>query len=106
MFDWTAVFGRTAPRVVDVGCGDGGFLLASAVAHPGRDHLGIESVKALVEKAAREAKRRGLANVRFEAGDAAEWIERRLEGLDEIHVYHPQPYYDPGQTPLELLTPA
>ena len=28
-FDWTGIFGRSAPRVVDVGCGDGGFVLAS-----------------------------------------------------------------------------
>jgi len=106
-FDWIGAFGRTAPRVVDVGCGTGRFVLESAAARPGYDHLGIESIAPLVEKATREAARRGLSNARFVAGDASEWLRTKLApgSIDEIHVYHPQPYYDPGQVPLELLTP-
>ena len=107
-FDWAGVFGRTAPRIVDVGCGDGRFILHSAAARPDRDHLGIEAVAPLVEKASREAERRGLSNAKFVAGDASAWLDGRFaaDSVDEIHVYHPQPYYDPGQQPLELLTPA
>jgi tRNA (guanine-N7-)-methyltransferase len=95
------------PRVVDVGCGDGRFILESAAARPDLDHLGIESVPPLVEKASREALRRGLSNARFIAGDASAWLETEAApgSLHEIHIYHPQPYYDPGQVPLELLTP-
>jgi tRNA (guanine-N7-)-methyltransferase len=95
------------PRVVDVGCGDGRFILESAAARPDLDHLGIESVPPLVEKASREAARRGLSNARFVAGDASAWLETQAApgSLHEIHIYHPQPYYDPGQVPLELLTP-
>lgn len=105
-FDWTRVFGREAPRVIDVGSGTGRFVIESAAARPDRDHLGIESIDALVTKAAEEAKRRGLVNARFVAGDAAEWLTRLdPDSIDEIHVYHPQPYYDPGQVPLEPLTP-
>lgn len=106
-FDWSGVFGRTAPRVIDVGCGTGRFILDSAAARPDRDHLGLEAVAPLVDKAAREAERRGLRNARFIAGDASAWVASQLAPgtVDEIHVYHPQPYYDPGQTPLELLTP-
>jgi tRNA (guanine-N7-)-methyltransferase len=106
-FDWVRVFGRTAPRIVDVGCGTGSFVLDSAAAHPDRDHLGIETVAPLVEKATRDAERRGLSNARFVAGDAAAWLRTNAApaSIDEIHVYHPQPYYDPGQVPLELLTP-
>jgi tRNA (guanine-N7-)-methyltransferase len=106
-FDWIRVFGRTAPRVVDVGCGDGRFILESAAARPDRDHLGIESVSALVERATVDAERRGLANARFVAGDASAWLAAKFApgSVDEIHVYHPQPYYDPAQVPLELLTP-
>ena len=40
-FDWKAVFLREAPHVVDLGCGNGRFLVASAVARPHVDHLGI-----------------------------------------------------------------
>ena len=39
-FDWTATFGRSVPRVVDLGCGNGRYLIASALARAGLDHLG------------------------------------------------------------------
>ncbi len=92
--------------MIDVGCGTGSFLLSAAAARPERDHLGIEAVATLVEQAGREAEERGLRNARFVAGDASRWIAALESGsVDEIHVYHPQPYYDPGQEPLELLTP-
>jgi tRNA (guanine-N7-)-methyltransferase len=105
-FDWERVFGRVAPRILDVGCGLGHFVIEAAAADPGRDYLGIESVGPLVEQASREAVRRGLANARFVAADAAAWLSSDAApgSLDEIHVYHPQPYYDPGQVPLELLS--
>ncbi|HVE42115.1 MAG TPA: methyltransferase domain-containing protein [Planctomycetota bacterium] len=106
-FDWERVFGRVAPRVIDVGCGSGRFVIEAAAANPARDYLGIESVASLVEQALRDAIRRGLPNARFVAADAAGWLaaEAAPGSIDEIHVYHPQPYYDPGQVPLELLSP-
>lgn len=105
MFDWAGEFGRTAPRVLDVGCGDGDFLLASAAARPERDHVGIDLLRPVIERAAAEARRRKLSNVRFLAGDAVAWL-REAEGLAEIHVYHPQPYVDPAEVHLGMLGPA
>jgi tRNA (guanine-N7-)-methyltransferase len=107
-FDWPLVFGRVAPRVIDVGCGGGRFVIESAAARPDRDFLGIDPVAPVIERASREAIRRGLPNARFIVADAAEWLATQLApgSIDELHVYHPQPYYDPGQTPVELLSPA
>ena len=105
-FEWERVFGRTAPRVLDVGCGTGRFLVASALARPERDHLGIELVRRLLERAARDADRRNLSNVRFVAGDAAAWLRTRLDALDEIHVYHPQPYFNPAEAATGVLDAA
>ena len=107
-FDWPKVFGRTASRVLDVGCGDGRYLIGSAVARPKVDHLGIELVGPLLERGIRSANRRGLTNVRFVAGDAVAWLFKRAEpdSIDELHVYHPQPYYDPAEVHLGILTPA
>ena len=81
-------------------------MLDAAAARPDRDYLGIETVATLVDQATQEAARRGLRNARFVADNASRWIARQEPGsVDEIHVYHPQPYYDPGQEPVELLTP-
>jgi tRNA (guanine-N7-)-methyltransferase len=107
-FDWEARFGRTAPRVVDLGCGNGRYLIGSALGRPGIDHLGVDLVQPSVDYAAQRAKRRGLTNVRFTRGDAVAWAHERLaEGsLDEVHIYHPQPYYEADAPSKRLLTPV
>jgi tRNA (guanine-N7-)-methyltransferase len=102
-FDWERTFGRRAPRVLDVGCGEGDFLLASARSRPGHDHLGIDLLAPLVERA--RTRSAGLPNLRFLAGDAVKLVAA-LSDLDEIHVYHPQPYHHPEQVPLGMLGPA
>lgn len=106
-FDWERIFGRRAPRVVDLGCGDGRYLISAAQARPDRDHLGIELVAPLAAKGRREAERLRLPNLRFETGDAVAWLSGALEtgSVDEIHLYHPQPYFDPSQAGLGMLTP-
>jgi len=89
--------------IVDVGCGDGRWLLASAAAHPERDYVGIELIAPLVRK----AEERAPSNARFIAGDAVSWLRRRADlSVDEVHVYHPQPYYDPAEVHLGVGTPA
>jgi tRNA (guanine-N7-)-methyltransferase len=107
-FDWERSFGRSsAPRVVDLGCGNGRYLIGSALARPTHDHLGIDLVPQAIQHAARRAGERGLANVKFAWGDAEELLFRKLApgSIDELHVYHPQPYYEPGKVERRLLTP-
>lgn len=106
--DWEALFGRRAPAVVDLGCGNGRFLIASALSRPNRDHLGIDEVQRVVDFAVMRANRRALANVRFAVGDAAAFLAGRLAPatVDEIHVYHPQPYYRPEEAALRLVRPV
>src|SRR5215472_13974006 len=64
-FDPVAVFGRRAPLVVDVGCGNGRFLLGSAVWRTDHDHLGADVLPLVLRYATRRANQRGLTNVRF-----------------------------------------
>ena len=107
--EWGALFGReTALRVVDLGCGNGRFLLGSALRRPEADHLGVDLVPQAIQHAARRAGERGLANVRYAWGDARELLYRGLEpdSVDELHVYHPQPYYDEQKIERRLLMPA
>jgi tRNA (guanine-N7-)-methyltransferase len=105
--DWARLFGRDAPRVLDLGCGNGRYLLGSAIARPELDHLGIDLVQVAVDHAAHRANQRGLANVRFVKADAVRWLFERLgeDSVDEIHVYHPQPYYEEADVSKRMLTP-
>jgi tRNA (guanine-N7-)-methyltransferase len=106
-FDWDGIFGRSAPRVVDLGCGNGRYLIGSALARPNRDHLGVDLVQVAIDHAAHRANQRGLQNVRFVTGDANPWLYERLlpDSVDEIHIYHPQPYYEVSDITKRLLTP-
>ena len=76
--DLAALFGRTAPLVVDVGCGNGRFLLGSAVWRPDHDHLGADVLPVVIRYATRRANQRGLNNIRFTVVDGWTMVERIL----------------------------
>src|SRR5207247_5212226 len=95
--DLEALFARRAPLLVDLGCGNGRFLIGSAVWRPRHDHIGVDVLPLVLRYATRRANQRGLANIRFAAGEARDIGEHRLpaEGVREMHCYHPQPYHEP-----------
>jgi tRNA (guanine-N7-)-methyltransferase len=104
---WPDLFGRTAPVVLDLGCGNGRFLIGSAVARPDHDHLGIDTLPVVIRYARKRANQRGLSNIRFAVGGGRELLAEHVEAgsVAEIHCYHPQPYYDPAQVHRRLITP-
>lgn len=63
-------------KVLDLGCGDGTTALPAA--RRGADVLGVDIARNLVEAGNRRAKAEGLANLRFEHGDATD-----LRGLSD-----------------------
>jgi tRNA (guanine-N7-)-methyltransferase len=105
--DWPALFGRTAPVVLDIGCGNGRFLLQSAVWRPDHHHIGIDVLPVVIRYATRRGNQRGLSNLRFAVCDGQRFLERYVApgSVSEIHCYHPQPYYDPEQVHKRLITP-
>lgn len=94
--DFVELFGRDAPRVLDIGCGNGRFLIASAVRRPDVDHIGIDSLPMVIRYATRRANMRGLTNCRLAVCDGQRFLSRMCaaDSLDEIHAYHPQPFAD------------
>ena len=57
-------------QVLDVGCGDGTTAIPEAQA--GADVLGVDIARNLVDAGNRRAQEAGLANIRFEHGDACD----------------------------------
>lgn len=105
--NWPELFGRQAPMVLDLGCGNGRFLIGSAVWRPDYDHLGLDLLPVVIRYATRRANQRALSNIRFAVGEARDLLRRLVEphSVSEIHLYHPQPYYDPAQVHRRLVTP-
>src|SRR3954469_24985331 len=58
--DWGAIFGRVAPVVLDLGCGNGRFTLQSALERPGLNHFAIDRLPVVIRYATRRANQRGL----------------------------------------------
>lgn len=106
--DWPTIFCRRAPLIVDVGCGNGRFLIGSALARPDHDHVGIDILPLVLRYATRRANQRGLGNVRFAAIDGQRFVGQYLapSSVREIHIYHPQPFHDPREAERRLLAPA
>ena len=96
-----------APVVLDIGCGNGRFLLQSAVWRPDHDHIGIDLLPVVIRYATRRGNQRGLHNLRFAVCDGQRFLEQYVDrgSVSEIHCYHPQPYYDPAQVHKRLITP-
>ncbi|MEM0968585.1 MAG: tRNA (guanosine(46)-N7)-methyltransferase TrmB [Verrucomicrobiota bacterium] len=83
-----------SPLELDLGCGDGGFLLSMAEAYPERNFLGVERLLGRVRKVARRAKRTGFTNVRLlrlDSSYAAEWLLPR-DSFTRIHLLFPDPW--------------
>jgi tRNA (guanine-N7-)-methyltransferase len=106
--NWNALFGRDAPVVLDLGCGNGRYLIASALARPDHDHLGTDVLPVVIRYARKRGNQRGLSNLRFAVLGGRELLERHVapHSVAEVHCYHPQPYYDPARVHLRLVTPA
>jgi tRNA (guanine-N7-)-methyltransferase len=105
--DWSILFGRSAPVVLDLGCGNGRFLLGSAVWRPDHDHLGVDILPVVIRYATRRGNQRGLANLLFAVIGGRELLVRHIapSSVAEIHCYHPQPYYEQSQVARRLVTP-
>jgi len=104
---WQAIFGRTAPVVLDLGCGNGRFLIGSAISRPELDHVGIDALPIVVRYAVKRANERGLKNVRFAVAEAAQFLRRLVppHSVREVHLYHPQPYHEQAEASNRLVTP-
>src|ERR1700690_4346543 len=61
--DVPLLFGRRAPLIVDLGCGNGRFLLGSALRRPDCDHFGIDILPMVLRYATRRGNQRGLGNL-------------------------------------------
>lgn len=105
--DWSAIFGRTAPVVLDLGCGNGRFVVSSAVRRPQFDHVGLDILPVVIRYATRRGNQRGLHNTRFVVCGGFEFLEQYVppHSVREIHIYHPQPFHDTTKSYRRLITP-
>lgn len=106
--DYDAVFGRQAPRVVEIGFGNGEQLLFAAAREPARDFIGIEVHGPGVGRLLNAAAAEGLRNLRVYQHDAVEVLRDEVEpaSLDEVRIYFPDPWHKKRHHKRRLVQPG
>ena len=92
--DWGQVFGNSRPVEIDLGCGRGRFLLATAAVQRERNFLGVDRLLGRLRRVDARAQRQGLANVRLLRIEAAYCVGYLvpLVSVATYHLYFPDPW--------------
>lgn len=88
------MFPLAQPIEVELGAGDGSFLVSCAAAHPDRNFLGVERLLGRlrkIEKKGRRARVRNLRLIRLEAGYFTQYL-LGPESVEAFHIYFPDPW--------------
>lgn len=82
------------PLEIDLGCGDGSFLMEMARQHPERDFLGVERLLGRVRKVCKKITRRELGNarvLRLDSRYVVEWLLPEAS-VSRLHLLCPDPW--------------
>lgn len=92
--DWEAVFAREAPLWIEIGFGNGQFLLNLAGKRPYANILGLEISLPSLRRGEKKLKQRALSHVRVMQGDATMvlWALCQPETVDAIIINFPDPW--------------
>jgi len=106
--DFDALFGRTAPVVLEIGFGNGESLLAQALEHPEFNFIGIEVHEPGVGHCLLKAADAGIGNLKLIAHDAVEVLRHQVPAasLQRINLYFPDPWPKKRHHKRRILQPA
>lgn len=94
ILDLTQVFGREAPKILEIGFGMGGATAEIAQRHPENDYLGIEVHTPGVGSLLNQIEQLGLTNLRIIQHDAVDVLHHMLSAgcLSGVHIFFPDPW--------------
>jgi tRNA (guanine-N7-)-methyltransferase len=106
--DLQQLFGRDAPRMIEIGFGAGEALLAFAQSHPQIDCLGLEVHRPGVGHLLLGARAAGLGNLRIICHDAVEVLQHQIEPatISLVHIFFPDPWPKKRHHKRRLIQPA
>jgi tRNA (guanine-N7-)-methyltransferase len=92
--DLARLFSSSQPLEVELGSGDGSFLVNRAKVVPSRNFIGVERLLGRLRKMERKAKRAGLANLRAVRIESSYFLQHLLplQSLTALHIYFPDPW--------------
>jgi tRNA (guanine-N7-)-methyltransferase len=101
-------FGRTAPVVLEIGCGHGHAAIEFAREFPDCDVLAMDVHTPGLARMLAAADELGLPNLRVEQGDAVVFLEERVADrtFDAIHLFFPDPWRKKKHTKRRFVSPT
>jgi tRNA (guanine-N7-)-methyltransferase len=105
--DLDAVFGRKAPKILEIGFGMGETTAAIAAAQPGNDYLALEVHNPGVGSLLKQIGELGISNVRIIQHDAVEVLRDMIAdaSLDGVHIFFPDPWHKARHNKRRLIQP-
>ncbi|MEO8314542.1 MAG: tRNA (guanosine(46)-N7)-methyltransferase TrmB [Pseudomonadota bacterium] len=108
LLDLPTLFGRDAPRTLEIGFGNGDNLAALAATHPEQDFIGAEVHPPGVGHLLLKAAQANLGNLRIAQHDAMELLRNNIPpaSLDSILVLFPDPWHKKRHHKRRLVSRA
>jgi tRNA (guanine-N7-)-methyltransferase len=94
LLNFEIIFGRDAPKYLEIGSGMGETTASIAKSHPHNDYLAIEVYTPGVGSLLKQIEEFKLTNLRIIQYDAVEVVNNMLpqECLDGVHIFFPDPW--------------
>ena len=108
IIDLDRVFGRSAPKILEIGFGMGETTAAIAARYPENDYLGVEVHTPGVGSLLKQIRERALTNVRVIQHDAVEVLTHMIapRTLAGVHLFFPDPWPKKRHHKRRLIQPA
>lgn len=105
--DLATVFGRSAPKILEIGFGMGETSAAIALANPGNDYLGIEVHTPGVGSLCKLVAEGHITNQRIVQHDAVEVLRDMIQpgALSGVHIFFPDPWPKARHHKRRLIQP-
>jgi len=108
VLDLDEIFGRYAPRVLDIGTGMGEATLRLAQQYPDNDYLAVEVHRPGIGRLLYGMAERGLSNIRIINHDIVDVVNRQLpeESLTSVYIHFPDPWPKKRHHKRRLVQPS
>ena len=107
LLDLNQLFNRKAPKVIEIGFGNGASLAEMAKNKPDTDFLGIEVHRPGVGQLLNLIDINGLSNLRVACTDAVEFLKHRIadNSLDRLQLFFPDPWHKKRHHKRRIIKP-
>jgi tRNA (guanine-N7-)-methyltransferase len=108
ILDLNTLFGRNAPKVLEIGFGNGASLAQMAADQPDTDFIGVEVHRPGVGQLLKAIDEQGLTNLRVACTDAVVLLQERIsnDALDRLQLYFPDPWHKKRHHKRRIIQPS